>query len=145
MTPLLTHLNCSNIIKPLKCGTLHKCGSLFVVFYCVLVLINLTQWGRITHLCVSKLSIIGSDNGLSPGRRQAIIWTSAGILLIGTRGTNFNEISIKIHEFSFKKIHLEMSSGKWRPSCLGLNVLTISFRFTSLPSGQPYRCLSASE
>ena len=36
-----------------------------------------------THICVSNLAIIGSDNGLSPGRRQAIIWTNAGILLIG--------------------------------------------------------------
>ena len=43
----------------------------------------LTHWGRVTHKCVSKLTIIGSDNGLSPGRRQAIIWTNAGILLIG--------------------------------------------------------------
>ena len=31
-------------------------------------------------------AIIGSDNGLSPGRRQAIIWTNAGILLIGSLG-----------------------------------------------------------
>ena len=31
----------------------------------------------------SKLTITGSDNGLSPGRRQAIIWTNDGILLIG--------------------------------------------------------------
>ena len=36
-----------------------------------------------THICVSKLTIIGSDNGLSPDRRQAIIWTNAGLLLIG--------------------------------------------------------------
>ena len=43
---------------------------------------GLTHWGRVTHICVSKLTIIGSDNGLSPGRRQAIIWTYAGILLI---------------------------------------------------------------
>ena len=33
----------------------------------------LTHWGRVTHTCVNKLTIIGSDNGLSPGRRQAII------------------------------------------------------------------------
>ena len=46
----------------------------------------LTLWGRVTHICVSELTIIGSDNGLSPGRRQAIIWTSAGILLIGPLG-----------------------------------------------------------
>ena len=75
------------------------------------------------YICVSKLSIIGSDNGLSPDRPQAIIWTNAGILLIGTLGTNFNEISIWIQTFSFKKMHLNMSSAKWRPFCLGLNVL----------------------
>ena len=50
-----------------------------------------------THICVSKLNIIGSDNGLSPGRRQAIIWTNAGILLIGPLGTNFSEILSEIH------------------------------------------------
>ena len=33
----------------------------------------LTHWGRVTHICVSELTIIGSDNGLSPGRHQAII------------------------------------------------------------------------
>ena len=68
----------------------------------------LTHWGRATHICVGKLIIIGSDNGLSPGRRQAIIWTIAGILLIGTLGTNFNEILIGIQTFSFKKMHLKM-------------------------------------
>ena len=51
---------------------------------------QLTHWGRETHICVGKLTIIASDNGLSPGRRQAIIWTNAGILLIGPLGTNFN-------------------------------------------------------
>ena len=83
----------------------------------------LTYWGRATHICVTKLTIIDPDNGLSPGRRQVIIWTSAGILLIGPLGTNFNEIRIKIHTFSFKKFHLKMSFGKWRPFCLGLNML----------------------
>ena len=43
-----------------------------------------------------ELTIIGSDNGLSPGRRQAMIWTNAGILLIGALGTNFSEILIEI-------------------------------------------------
>ena len=86
-------------------------------------IIALTHWGRVTHICVGKLTIIGSDNGLSPGRRQAIIWTNAGILLIGPLGTKFSEILIKIYTFSFKKINLKVSSGKWRPSCLGLNEL----------------------
>ena len=84
----------------------------------------LTHWGRVTHICVSKFTIIGSDNGLSPGRRQAIIWTNAGILLTGHLGTKFSEILIKIYTFSFKKMHMKISSGKWRPFCLGLNVLT---------------------
>ena len=57
---------------------------------------TLTHWGRVTHICVNKLTMIGSDNGLSPGRRQAIIWTNAGILLIGPLGTNFSKILIEI-------------------------------------------------
>ena len=83
----------------------------------------LTHWGWVTHICVVKLTIIDSDNGLSPGRRQAIIWTNAEILLIGPLGTNFSEILIGIQTFSFKKMHLKISSAKWRPFCLGLNVL----------------------
>ena len=84
----------------------------------------LTHWGRVTHICVSRLTIIGSDNGLPPDRRQAIIWTNAGILLIGPLGTNFSEISIEIPVFSFKKMRFKVSSAKRRPFCLGLNVLT---------------------
>ena len=85
---------------------------------------HLTHWGRVTHICVSKLTIIGSDNGLSPGRRQAIIWTNAGILMIGPLGTNFGEILIEILTFSFKKMRLKVSSANRRPFCLSLNVLT---------------------
>ena len=84
---------------------------------------SLTHWGRVTHICVSDLTIIGSDNGLSPGRHQAIIRTNAGILLIRPLGTNFSEILIEILIFSFKKMRLKVSSGKCRPFCLGLNVL----------------------
>ena len=83
----------------------------------------LTHWGRVTHICVVKLTILSSDNGSSPERRQAIIWTNAGILLIGPLGTNFIEIVIWIETFSFKKMHLKMSFAKWRPFSLGLNVL----------------------
>ena len=85
---------------------------------------DLTHWGRVTHICVSKLTIIGSDNGLSPGLRQAIIWTIAGMLLIGPLGTNFSEILIGIETFSFKKLHLKTSSEKWRLFSLGLYELT---------------------
>ena len=52
---------------------------------------------------ISKLTSIASDNGVSSGRRQAIIWNNAGILSIGLLWTNFREISIEILTFSFKK------------------------------------------
>ena len=76
-----------------------------------------------TYASVNSI-IIGSDNGLSPGQRQAIIWTNIGILWIGPLGRNLNEILIAIHTFPFKKIHLKMLSGKWLPFSLSLNVVT---------------------
>ena len=97
--------------------------AILVRLQCV-ILMGLTHWGRVRHICISKLNFIGSDSGLPPGRHQAIIWSNAGILLIRTLGTNVSEISIKIHIFSFKKMHFKMSSGKWRSFCLGLNMLT---------------------
>ena len=60
------------------------------------------------HLCVSKLTNIGSDNGLLTGRHQAITWTDVGIVFIGPLQTNFDESWIKIHTFSFKNIHLKV-------------------------------------
>ena len=93
---------------------------MFIGLYMEVVL---TDWGQETHICVSKLTIIGSDNGLSPDWRQAIIWTNAGLLLIRPLGTNFSEILIEILIFSLKKMHLKVSSAKRRPFCLGLNVL----------------------
>ena len=89
-------------------------------------MMGLTHWGRVTQICVSKFTIIGSDNGLSLIRHQAIIWTNAEILLIRTLGTNFSEILIQIHTFSNKKMHSKKSSGKCRPFCLGLNVLKLN-------------------
>ena len=103
-----------------------------------------------THICVYNITIISSDNGLSPGRHQAIIWTNAGILLIRPLGTNVNEILIGNQTLSFKKIHLKISSGKWRPFCLGLNVLThwgwvmqlcvsiVNYAITGSNNGLPY-------
>ena len=87
-----------------------------------------TVWGRVTHICVSELTIIGSEKGLSPGRRQTIIWNNAGLLSIEPLRTNFSDIWIGIQTFSFKKMHLNMSSANWRPFCLGLNVLRVQFR-----------------
>ena len=80
--------------------------------YLSMLVLKLTHWGRVTHICVSRLTTIGSDNGLAPT-----------ILLIWMLGTKFSEILSEIHTFSFKKMPLKMSSGKCRPFCLGLNVL----------------------
>ena len=65
----------------------------------------LTHWGQVTHICVSNL-------------------ISAGILSIGTLGTNFSEFLIEILKFSFKNMRLKVLSGKWQPFCLSPNVLS---------------------
>ena len=115
-----------------------------LVNLCVSTLID---WGRMTRICVGNITIIGSDNCLSPGRRHAIIWTDARTL---KNRFQWN------HTFSFKKIwkcpliarfmgptwgpsgvdmtqvgpmwapwnSLSWSSARWRPFCLGLHVLT---------------------
>ena len=61
------------------------------------------------------------------GHQATIIWTNAGILLIGLLGTNLSEILIEILTFSFKKICLNVLSAKWRPFCPSLNVLKGAF------------------
>ena len=104
---------------------------------------ELTHWGRVTHICIGKLTILGSDNGLSPGRCQAIIWTNAGILLIGPLGTNFSEILIKIHTLSFKKMYLKISSAKWRLFRLGLNELIV-MGIVCRPRGHIYIAINVS-
>ena len=71
---------------------------------------------------VWKLTTFGSNNGLSPCRRQTIIWTNASVLLIGPMEINFIWNLIEIDTFSFKKTHLKMSS-KWPQISLGLQVL----------------------
>ena len=55
-----------------------------------------------------------SRYGLSPGRRQAIIWTNAGILLFQNLETSLSGILSEIHTYSFTKMHLKISSAKWR-------------------------------
>ena len=107
----------------------------------------LTDWAQVMHICISRLTIIASDNGLSPGQHQAIIWTNPGMLLNGPLGTNFSEILIKIYAFSLKKMHLKILYAKmaailgqpqcvkrvvfypWRqmfPCCLKLSVCFVS-------------------
>ena len=83
----------------------------------------LTHWGQVMHKWFSNLTITGSDNVFLPVQHQVIILTNAEILLIGPLGTNLSEILIEILIFSFKKMHLKVSSVKWQPFCLIPNVL----------------------
>ena len=64
------------------------------------------HWGRVTHIYVSKLTITVSDNGLSPDRHQAIIWSNAGILLIGPLGITMN--------FQLKFIYYPLENVIWK-------------------------------
>ena len=71
------------------------------------------------HIYISKLTIIGSNNGLSPVRRQAIIWTNAGILLIGPLGTNFYENSyIFIQGDAFENVACVIVTILSQPQCV---------------------------
>ena len=67
------------------------------------------------NICFCKIDIIGSDNGLAPGRRQAIIWTNAEICLIWPLGSNLSEIFIEIlfffiQENAFENVVCEISA-----------------------------------
>ena len=123
----------------------HACLFLFLLVnslqaYMFLVLVSwLTHWGRVTHICIGNLTTIGSDNGLLPGRCQAIIWTNAGIL-IGPLGTNFSEILLGILTFSFKKMCLKVWSVKWQPFCLCLNVVIFGAAIDSTMHIKPIDC-----
>ena len=76
-------------------------------------------------------TIIGSNNGLLPGWCQVIIWTNAGILLIGPLGTNFSEILIEINSFSFKKMHMTTLSAKMEAILSQPQWLTLSYYWTA--------------
>ena len=90
-------------------------------FWCHFFL--LTRWGRVMHICVDKLTIIGSDNGLSPDRRQAIIWTHDGISLIWNLWNklqwNLNRnANIFIQENAFESVVCETAVILSRPQCV---------------------------
>ena len=93
-----------------------------------------THWGRVTHICFRKLTDIGSDNGLSPGWCQAIIWTKAGILLIRTLGTNFSETFSEIHPF----INIWFIRIVWSDwgNCVLLNIAELWYQICILFEGQ---------
>ena len=124
-------------------NTVNICGNkhIFIVIVIVIVIVNLKLWDSKSDEGHAK-QLIAVDPGVhlklteagwrilpplvqTPIRRQAIIWTNAGMVLIEPLGTNISEILIDVHIFSIKETYLKMSSGKCRPFCLGLNLLII--------------------
>ena len=97
------------------------------------------------HVCISKLTIIGSDNGLSSARCQVIIWTYAGTLLIGPLGTNLSEILIKIYIFiqqnALENAVLKIAAILCRPQCVN-TVKTTSHDITlnTTVTNMGFRC-----
>ena len=117
---------CESAVSTLEIKLISTCVSSFWATLCYPLNASglLTHRGRVMHIGVGYLAIIGWDNGLSPGRHQAIFSTNDGILLIGLLRTNFSEILIEIHTFSCKKMHLKILSAKWAAIFHGLNMLT---------------------
>ena len=75
------------------------------------------------HICNSKLTIIGSDNGLSPGQHQVIIWTSARILLIApfTNKLQWNlnqNTKLFINENALENVVRKMAAILSQPRCV---------------------------
>ena len=123
----IVHVSCHD--RACKCLVFEWCRTCNMLLSSSLRCVVLNHWGRVTHICVSKLTIIDLDNGLSLDRRQAIIWTNAGILLIGPLGTKFNETSIFIQENPFETVVWKMAAILPRPQCVNIdknNTLTIS-------------------
>ena len=94
--------------------------------------ICLSHWGRMMHICVSKIIIIGSNNGLTLGRRQAMnqFWN----IVNWSFRHKLSKIVIEMHTFSFNKMHLKMSA-KWSLFCLGLKIhqpMVMPFGITEL-------------
>ena len=99
---------------------------------------TLIHWGRVRHICASKITIIGSSNGLSHGRCQAIFRTIDGILLVDNFGTKFCEILIGIYIFSFRKIYDKLRL-KRQPFCPGRNVWWISVKWFTGSIRNPFQ------
>ena len=88
----------------------------------------LTHWSRVTHICVSKLTNIGSDNGLPPSRRQAIISTKCWYIVNWSLGNKFQwnlnqNQYIFIQENAFESVVCEMAAILSQPQCVKLSIM----------------------
>ena len=118
--------NCSTLAMALRPGCINVSIWPKIYRWC------LTHWGRVTHICVGNLTIIGSENGLLPDRRQAIIWANAGILLIRPQWNCNRYSNIFIQEKASENIVCEMASIWSRPQCVNIIVI---FRYWGVGGG----------
>ena len=100
----------------------------------------LMHWGRVTHICISKLNHHGSGNGLSPDRRQTIIWTNDGLLLNGPLGKITVEFELRSIYFHPKHRVWIFRLGKSRPFCLSLNVLISPISYVYMRCDRQHNC-----
>ena len=86
---------------------------------CALSCSLLTHWCWMTHICISKIIIIGSDNGLSPSHYLNQCWNIVNWNIGNKLQWNCNR-----NQYIFiPEMHLKMSFVKWLPTYLSLNVL----------------------
>ena len=83
----------------------------------------LTHWGRATHICVGKLTIIGSDNGLSPWPVPSDYLNQCWNIVHWTIGNKFQcnvnrNWYIFIKENPFENVVWKMSAILSRPQCV---------------------------
>ena len=71
----------------------------------------LTPWTLLSGYASLNWFLTGSDNGLSPVRHKAIIWTYDELLLIGPSGTNVSEVWIEIQQSSYQKTTFHLQNG----------------------------------
>ena len=102
-------------------ASLFKIINLQLLIISVYATICLTHWGRVTHICVVDLGHHWFRYWLvacsAPSHYLNLCWN----IVYWTFRHKLQWIGIQ--SFSFKKLHLQMSSAKWRLFCLGLNEL----------------------
>ena len=102
--------------------------------------ILLTHWGRVRHICVSKITIIGSDNGLSPPSHYLNqCWDIVNLTLKNKLQWNIHWHSyISIQENAFENVVCEMSAILSRPQCVNTLVGERSGCYLKLVIFNPY-------
>ena len=104
-------------------GQVLEYNNIILMLILWIMIVGLTHWGRMTHICVSQLITIVSDNGLSPDRRQAIIRKKWWNIVIWTRGKKFQwnlnrNFYIFIQENAFENVVWKMATILSRPQCV---------------------------